>query len=56
MDLAQLVEWAFYGIVGYCALHVANSVSDLNVKIAVVIQQLTEHERRIENLEGDKDV
>lgn len=56
MEISQLVDWVFYGVVGYCALHVAQSVTDLNVKIAVVIQQLTDHDRRIENLEGGNDV
>lgn len=51
MDFQHFVEWSFYGIMGTCAVAIARSIMDLNVKIAVVIEQLAGHEKRIERLE-----
>jgi hypothetical protein len=35
-------------------VHMTNSVDNLNIRIAVVIEKLENHDRRIEKLEGNK--
>lgn len=50
-DFHEFAYWGFQGLITISALWIAKSVSDLNVKIAVVIEKLDSHEKRIEKLE-----
>lgn len=47
----EFIYWCFQGLITLAALWIAKSVSELNVKIAVVIEKLDAHEKRIEKLE-----
>jgi len=58
MEFTKFVEWVFYGVVGGCAVYMVQilsglkeSVDDLNIKMATIIEKTTNHERRIEKLE-----
>jgi hypothetical protein len=46
-DLRLLLEFLMLPLVGY----VAKSINELNIKIAVVISQLSDHSDRIKRLE-----
>lgn len=48
MEFAKFVEWAFYGIVGGCAVVGVRTLSELNVKIAVIIEKMSSHEKRLD--------
>lgn len=54
MNFSQFVEWAFYGVVGTCAVFGTKSVMDLNINIAVLIERIANHDRRISALEENK--
>lgn len=55
----EFAQWVFYGLVGFAAVYVARtmellrrSVEKLNVRIAVVIEKTTNHEKRITKIEN----
>jgi len=55
MEFAKFVEWVFYGLIGGCAVYgvailskMNESIQDLNVKIAVVIEKTGSHEKRLD--------
>lgn len=62
MEWKDVAIWLFFGGWSCIGLYVANSISrmgnsveKLNVNVAVVVQQLSEHDRRISRLEdGDR--
>lgn len=51
MEFAKFVEWAFYGIMGGCAVTGVKSLLDLNVNIAVIIERISNHDKRIDKAE-----
>ena len=51
--LATLLIWNANKVVGSLD-RLEKSVHDLNVNVAVVIQKVSDHEKRIERLEGSK--
>ena len=51
MEFAKFVEWAFYGIVGGCSVVGVRTLSELNVKIAVIIERMSNHEKRLDKHE-----
>ena len=54
MNFAQFVEWAFYGIVGTCTIFGTKSIMDLNINIAVLIERISNHDKRISALEDER--
>jgi hypothetical protein len=59
MGWAEVSKTLFYVMAGVLSLWVANSidkmsnsVEDLNVKIAVVVERLEAHEKRLDKLEN----
>lgn len=57
-EFSQFVQWAFYGLISGCAVYLTsvlsglkNSVDELNIKIAIVIEKTNAHEKRIEKIE-----
>lgn len=55
----EFAQWVFYGLIGFAAVYVARtmellrrSVEKLNVRIAVVIEKTTNHEKRITKIEN----
>jgi len=55
MDFQAFVSWCFYGLIGGCAVYgvailakMNESIQDLNVKIAVVIEKTGSHEKRLD--------
>jgi hypothetical protein len=62
MEWQQFAEWMFYGVLGFCAVYLARtmelmrrSIERLNIKIAVVIEKTTNHEKRITKIESKMD-
>lgn len=51
MEFAKFVEWAFYGIIGGCAVVGVKSLLDLNVNIAVIIERIANHDKRLDKAE-----
>ena len=56
MEFSNFVQWAFYGIIGACAVNAVtiltsmkNSIYELNTKIAVIIEKTSTHEKRLDN-------
>lgn len=47
----DFVYWAFLAIISGGVIFAAKSLLDLNIKIAVIIEKISNHESRIENLE-----
>lgn len=61
LEPSQLIQSVFYGmaaLLGTLALNtlrsMSNSINELNVKIAVVISELKNHDARIASLESSK--
>lgn len=55
MDFVEFKEWVFLGLLagGVGILYaLKQSVEELNVKVAVIVERTANHERRIENLES----
>lgn len=55
IQFSEFVNWAFYGVVSGCAVYgvsilakLNSSIQDLNVKIAVVIERQSGHEKRLD--------
>lgn len=63
MDLGpQIVEWSFQGLVtgifGYAAMllsGIKKAIETLNIKMAVVVEQISSHDKRIEKLENKEE-
>jgi hypothetical protein len=57
LDFSAFKDWAFLGLLS-CGIVILNSmrisVNALNVKIAVVIEKLNNHEKRLDRLEEVK--
>lgn len=61
-DLAQnAIEWAVLGVVGFSARaivdylgQIKNSIVELNQNVAIILEKIDEHDRRIELLEDRK--
>lgn len=51
MEFAKFVEWAFYGVVGGCSIMGVRVLSELNIKIAVIIEKVSSHEKRLDKHE-----
>lgn len=58
-NFSKFSEWLFMGLITYFAWQVANnieimrqSISELNVRVAVVIEKVTSHDREIESIES----
>lgn len=58
LELVELMQAGFYGLLSLVALQVAGtlrdlkkSIDDLNVRIAVVIERMGSHEQRLKSLE-----
>lgn len=49
---AQFINWGFLLMLSALAAWIAKSISDLNVKIAVIIERTESHENRIKHLES----
>ncbi len=47
----EIIQQAFWLLMTAVGAYIGHSVNTLNARIAVVIQQLSEHGRRIEDLE-----
>lgn len=48
----QLILSVSATLIAACAVYIAKSLNDLNIKIAVVVEKVDTHERRITKLEG----
>lgn len=58
-SFSEFMKWAFYGIVGFCAMYMVAILSDmnknineLNTKIAVVMERNSHYEYRLNNIEN----
>ena len=58
MEFKDFVQWAFYGLITYHAMdfktvikELKDSVVSLNINMAIVIEKMAGHEKRIEKLE-----
>jgi hypothetical protein len=58
MEFSQFIEWCFLGILSASSVYgvkvlasLNNSIQDLNVKIAVVIEKVSSHEKRLDKHE-----
>lgn len=58
MNFTDFIQWVFYGVVGGSAVygvsilsHLKNSIDDLNIKMAKLIEKNDWHEKMIERLE-----
>lgn len=51
MTFGQFVDKVLWSLIALAGGSIALTVSDLNVKMAVVVQEVQFHERRISNLE-----
>ena len=57
MNFAEFKDWAFLGLLGggVTILYMLKaSVDQLNIQIAIVIERMNNHEKRIDRLEGNK--
>jgi len=57
MDFNAFKEWVFLGLLagGVGILYtLKQSVEELNIKMAVIIERMSNHEKRIENLETSR--
>jgi hypothetical protein len=55
MDFNAFKEWVFLGLLAggvHILYSLKQSVEELNVKMAVIIEKTGNHEKRIENLES----
>lgn len=59
MDFINFVQTSFYGLISFVAIYITtilsglkNSVDELNIRVAVIIEKTSNHEKRIEKLEG----
>lgn len=50
-ELLKLVESLSNPLMAVCAVYIARSISELNTKIAVIIERVDSHEKRITKLE-----
>lgn len=55
MDFAQFVEWVFYGLISGCFVYgvsilknLNKSIETLNIQIAVIIEKISNHEKRLD--------
>ncbi len=48
MDFGHFIEWAFYGIVGSCAVAGVAILSKLSHQIAVLLEKVAWHEKWLE--------
>lgn len=58
MDFNSFKDWAFLGLLSggvYILYALKNSVDQLNISIAVVIERMNNHEKRIDKLEANND-
>jgi hypothetical protein len=60
VTIAELIQVAFYGLISIVAVYLANvlgklkeSVDVLNVSIAVVIEKIANHEKRLDRHDVD---
>jgi len=67
IDYNQLIQWAFFGIIGFVALrssnsldkldnnieHMGNSVNDLNAKIGTIIEKTVWIEKTLDRHQTD---
>lgn len=60
MDWPAVAQWLFYGALGGIALYVARSiermresVESLNVNVAVIVERVESHDKRISKLEEE---
>lgn len=58
IDWNSFVQWAFYGIIGGCAIYICNiitgmktSIDTLNTNVGVLLERTGNHEKRIDKLE-----
>ena len=58
MDFSQFVEWAFYGLISLSVLYgmrilsdMRDSIEQLNIQMAVIIERHDHQEKEIERLE-----
>jgi hypothetical protein len=57
MDFGAFKEWVFLSLLSsgvYILYTLKLSVEDLNIKMAVIIERTSNHEKRIEKLESEK--
>lgn len=61
MKYEKFVEWAFYGLLGFFAWRMVNSVEDLNTRMAQVLERTDwlsrttlNHDTRILRLETER--
>lgn len=59
MEFDKFVEWAFYGVIGSSAVYGVSilsrlnaSVNSLNIKIAVILEKIANHEEKIDKLDN----
>lgn len=56
MDFEGFKEWVFLGLLSggvYILWTLKLSIEDLNIKMAVIIERTSNHEKRIEKLESE---
>lgn len=59
-DYSQFVSWAFQGLLGAAVIYAAStlaklrdSVDELNLKMATIIEKMSWHEKEIETIKSD---
>jgi len=60
VDYNQLVNWIFFGVVGFCFVNAVRvlgslkvSIDELNIKMATIITRITYHEKSIEDIKQE---
>jgi len=55
----QFIQWLFYGVMGFCAVYgvsifakMKDSIDQLNINVAVLLERTAAHEKRLEDLES----
>lgn len=51
MEFSEFVNYCFYSLLSGSSCWIAYSITQLNVKIAVVVEKVSNHEHRITKLE-----
>lgn len=56
----NFINWSFYTLIGFCGVFMVrilrdlkDSIVQLNIKVAVVIEKVTSHEKRLDGLDED---
>lgn len=49
--LQQFIQDLSNPVIAVCAIYIAKSISELNTKIAVIVERVDSHEKRISRIE-----